>query len=198
MDFSDEEYRESLRKVFRQHKTFPEGNFDFFYQAQILWDEAMAESIDSFLKRNPEYRMVVMTGNGHLAFGSGIPKRTARRNGFDYTILLNDAEVEKGAADYLLFPGTIPMEGSPKLMVMLQEEKGRVSIAGFSEGSISQKAGLQKDDIILSVDQVAVRTVDDVRLELLFKKRGEPVKLRVLRRELLGKDKEMEFEVVPQ
>ena len=132
----------------------------------------MAESIDAFLKKNPEHRMVVLAGNGHLAFGSGIPKRAARRNGLEYSILLNDAEIEKGAADYILFPAAIPMEGSPKLMVSLQEEKGQVSIAGFSEGSVSQKAGLQKGDILLSLDEIPVRTVEDVRLELLFKKTG--------------------------
>ena len=198
MDFSDGEYRDRLRGIFAQHKAFPETNFDFFYQAQILWDEAMAEAVDIFLKKNPEHRMVVLAGNGHLAFGSGIPKRAARRNGLEYSILLNDAEIEKGAADYILFPAAIPMEGSPKLMVSLQEEKGQVSIAGFSEGSVSQKAGLQKGDILLSLDEIPVRTVEDVRLELLFKKRGEPVKVKVTRKELIGKDKEMEFEVIPQ
>ncbi len=198
MDFSDEAYRERLRKIFQEHKNFQEEKFDFFYQAQILWDEAMAESIDSFLKKNPGYQMVVLAGSGHLSFGSGIPKRTARRNGHDYAILLNDMDLEKDVADYVLYPGTIPLEGSPKLGVFLGEEKGQVVIQGFSPESVAEKAGMQKGDIFLSLDQTPIHTVDDARLELLFKKRGEPVKVRILRKELTGGEKEMGFEVTPQ
>ncbi len=198
MDFSDETYRDRLQKIFQEHKNFRGENFDFFCQAQILWDETMAESIDSFFKKNPEYQMVVLAGSGHLAFGSGIPKRTARRNGYDYAVLLNDIELEKDVADYILYPGTIPLEGSPKLGVFLGEEKGQVLIQGFSPESVAEKAGMQKGDIILSLDQTPIHTVDEARLEILFKKRGEPVKVRILRKETQGGEKEMEFEVAPQ
>jgi aminopeptidase N len=198
MDFSDEAYRDRLREIFREHRDFPGGKFDFFYQAQILWDETMAESIDSFLKKYPDHQMVVLAGGGHLAFGSGIPRRAARRNGDPYAILLNDAELARDVADYILYPGTLPMEGSPKLMVFLAEEKGHIVIQGFSAGSVSEEAGLQKGDMILSLDQNPVHHIDDVRLELLFKKRGEPVKARILREEPQGGEKEMEFEVTPK
>jgi aminopeptidase N len=83
MDFSDEAYRERLKTTFRKHKGFHEDNFDFFCQAQILWDETMSESIDQFLKAHPDDQMVVLAGSGHLAYASGIPKRTARSNGYD-------------------------------------------------------------------------------------------------------------------
>jgi aminopeptidase N len=198
MDFSDEAYRDRLREIFREHKDFPGRNFDFFYQAQILWDESMAESIDSFLKTNPDHQMVVLAGAGHLAFGSGIPRRTARRNGLKYAILLNDAELARDVADYVVYPGAMAMEGSPKLMVFLGEEKGQVVIQGFSAGSVSEKAGLQKGDIILSLDQNAVHQIDDVRLDLLFKKRGTPVKVKIRRNGPEDGGKEMEFEVTPR
>ena len=51
MDFSDNEYRDRLMKVFKMHQNTKDRNFDFFYQSQILWDESMAQSIDEFLKR---------------------------------------------------------------------------------------------------------------------------------------------------
>jgi len=40
--------------------------------------------------------------------------------------------------------------------------------------------------------------VDDVKIELLFKKKGEKVKVKVLRQGLLGFQKEMDFEVTLQ
>jgi uncharacterized iron-regulated protein len=198
MDFSDRAYRERLEKVHQEHPSSGVKNFDFFHQAQILWDETMAQSIDSFLKENPGYQMVVLAGGGHLSFGSGIPKRSARRNGYDYAIILNDVEIEKDVGHYVLFPGTVPLEGSPKLMVFLSEGKGQVIVQGFTPGSVSEKAGLQKGDILLSLDGIPVNTVEDARLELLFKKKGHPVKVKILRKIPAEGDREMDFEVTPE
>jgi aminopeptidase N len=200
MDFSDEAYRERLKKVFLEHRDIDNlktNNFDFFYQAQILWDETMAESADQFLRTHPDDQMVVLAGSGHLAYGSGIPKRVARRNGYDYVIILNDIDLEKGIADFVLFPGAIPSVTSPLLMVFLKEEAGKVEIAGFPQGSVSEKTGMKVGDIILAIDHTRIHTIDDVKINLLTRKKGEKVKVRVLRKGLLGSS-EMEFEVVLQ
>jgi len=197
IDFSDDAYRERLEKVFREHQDFGAENFNFFYQAQILWDETMSESIDEFLKAHPIDHMVVLAGNGHLAYGSGIPKRTARRNGYDHAIILNDVDLEKDIADYVLFPKTIPGLTSPKLMVLLKEKGGKVEIAGFPSGSNSEKAGMKVGDRILSINQTPVREIDDVKIDLLFKKKGEKVKVRIMRKGFLG-SQEIDFEVVLQ
>jgi len=198
MDFSDAAYKERLAKVFQEHESLRDRPFDFFYQAQILWDEAMSESIDTFLRKQPGYQMVVLAGNGHLAHGSGIPRRTMRRNGHDYAVVLNDVEIEKDVATYVVYPGVVEMEGSPKLMVSLQEAGGKVTIEGFSEGSVSQKAGLQVGDTILALDQTTIQSVDDVRIDLLSRKKGEKVSVKILRKILLTGDKELEFEVALQ
>ena len=198
MDFSDTAYRERLEKVFQEHESLRDRPFAFFYQAQILWDEAMSEAIATFLKKQPAYQMVVLAGNGHLAYGSGIPQRTMRRNGYEYAVVLNDVEIEKNVATYLVYPGVVEMEGSAKLMVSLGEEGGKVTIEGFSEGSVSQKAGLRVGDTILALDQTPIQTVDDVRIDLLSRKKGEKVKVQILRKSLLTGEKEMEFEVTLQ
>jgi aminopeptidase N len=198
MDFSDRAYREKLEKVFREHPSFEAKNFDFFLQAQILWDETMAESVDRFLKENPGYQMVVLAGSGHLAYGSGIPQRAARRNGFDYSILLNEGGLEKDIAHFIVNPAPVPLEGTPRLMITLAESNGPPVIQGFSHGSVSEKAGLQKGDRILSLDQVPVQGADDVRIELLFKKKGDRAKVKILREDPPGGEREMELEVVLQ
>ncbi len=197
MDFSDETYKERLKKVFQEHEDFGARDFDLFYQAQILWDETMAESIDQFLRAHPSYQMVVLAGNGHLAYGSGIPKRTARRNGYDYTIMLNDADLKKDIADYVLLPGSIPGQTSPKLMVLLTEKNGKVEISGFPHESNSEKAGMRVGDVILSVDHTPIHGIDDLKIDLLSRKTGEKVKVRILRKGLFGSQK-IDFEVVLQ
>lgn len=195
MDLTDEKYKNSLKEVFKKHKGSENRNFDFFYQAQILWDETMAQSIDEFLKKNPAHQMVVLAGAGHMSFGSGIPKRAFRRNGFDYAIILNDTSPERDIADYILFPEQITPPSSPKLMAMLSEKDGRVKIEGFPKDSVSEKAGLKENDIIISLDDTKIGSIDDIKIFLLYKKQGDTVKLRVLRKRFLSGEKELKFVV---
>jgi S1-C subfamily serine protease len=109
---------------------------------------------------------------------------------------LNDAELEKDIAHFILNPGTVPFEGTPRLMVSLGVEKEKVVIQGFPHGSVSEKAGMRKGDVILALDGTRVKSIEDVRIELLFKKKGDRVKVKVSRKEPAGGDKEIDLEVV--
>lgn len=195
MDFSDNDYKERLRKVFKIHDRADEKNFDFFYQSQLLWDETMAESIDNFLKKKEDYQMIVLAGSGHIAYGSGIPNRTFRRNGYDYAIILIDLDIDKNIADYVVFPKPLDGVTAPKLMILLREYHGKITVEGFPENSISEKAGLKEGDVILSLDDVPIRNINDLRLHLFYKKSGDIVKAKILRKRFLLGDKEMEFEI---
>jgi uncharacterized iron-regulated protein len=195
MDFSDDDYRDRLKQVFGQHKSSDERSFDFFYQAQILWDETMAESIDQYLTQHPDLRMVVLAGGGHIAFESGIPLRAFRRNSFPYVTVLNDADIEPGAANYIVFPRQLNGVIAPRLMVSLKELGGRLSIVDFQEGSVAKQAGLRTGDTIIAVDGSAISTVEDLKLLLFYKKKGEALMVKVMRKRFLRGDKEMEFMV---
>lgn len=195
MDMTDEEYRKKLKDVFEQHEGTGERNFENFYQSQILWDETMAQSIDEYIKKNPNRKMVVIAGGGHLIFGSGIPKRVFRRNGLDYAIILNGKSVEREIADFILFPESVTAVSAPKLMTILKEEDGKVRVIGFPEKSISEKAGLKKDDIIVSLDDEEIKGMDDVKIFLFYKKPGDTVRVTVLRKRFLLGDREMGFDV---
>ncbi len=195
MDLSDNHYRERLKNIFDLHRNSEGKNFDFFYQAQLLWDETMSRSIDEFLNKNPDYKIVVLAGRGHLEYGSGIPKRTFRRNGHDYAIILNDANIEEGISDYIIFPNHEEGTTSPKLMVFLTEENGGIKITGFPENSISEKAGIKAGDSILSLDNMPVITIDDIKIHLLYKKTGETVKVEILRKDK-DEEKKMVLDVV--
>ena len=78
------EYRQLLLEVYQQHQKAAQGNstaFERFLQAQVLWDETMAEKIAEFVKANPDYQVVVLAGKGHIIYGYGIPSRVERRLG---------------------------------------------------------------------------------------------------------------------
>ena len=197
MDMADEDYKERLMNVFRFHERTSIKNFDNFYQSQILWDETMAHSIAQFMVDKPDYQVVVLAGEQHIMFSSGIPKRTYRLNRKDYTTLINgvadDFNMEIG--DFVLFPDFIALPASPKLGILLKKEEGRLKIEDFQPGSNALKAGLKKGDILISVDDWKVESIEDVRIALFDKKQGETVKIKVLRRKFLFGKTAVEFRV---
>lgn len=76
------EYRQMLLDAYKQHQAHGStGNFERFFTAQVLWDETMAEAIADFIKAKPNYKVVVLAGQGHIVYGYGIPSRVARRLG---------------------------------------------------------------------------------------------------------------------
>jgi S1-C subfamily serine protease len=157
----------------------------------------MADSIAGFLEKHPDYQMVVLAGIGHLQYGAGIPKRAAGRTGGDYAIILNDVDPEPGIADFVLYPGTFPEEVSPRLMVLLTDNAGRVEITGFPRNSVSQKGGVRRGDILLAINGSPVHTVDDVKIDLLYRKGGDKVEVTVSRKAFFGGG-EKHFEIILQ
>ncbi len=78
----NEQYRQLALAAFQHHQAAGHGNSadaSRFFEAQVLWDETMAESIAKFIRANPDYQVVVLAGQGHIIYGYGIPSRVARR-----------------------------------------------------------------------------------------------------------------------
>ena len=103
IDTSKTAHREYLQNVFDGHKHHFRGEVEFenFYTAQSVWEDAMAETIAQNLKNDV---MVVLAGNGHIQFKYGIPDRAYNRTGALFrTIYLAPAGevVELDIADYI-------------------------------------------------------------------------------------------------
>lgn len=93
-------YRAYLQKTFEMHH-LPHVDFENFYVAQNVWDDAMAEAIAAHLD---DRVMVVFAGNGHLISGFGIPGRVPQQPAPPYRIVLPlpaGKSVEPDAADYI-------------------------------------------------------------------------------------------------
>ncbi|MEW6003604.1 MAG: ChaN family lipoprotein, partial [Nitrospirota bacterium] len=196
MDMSDDDYRNWLKKIFEEHENLEAKNFDYFYQSQILWDETMAHSVDLFLRERPDHQIIVLSGIGHIMYGSGIPKRAYRLNSKDYvTLVPNTRILEENEADFVLFPEHLSPPQTPKLGVILKEFDSGVTIKGFQPDSIAKKAGLRKDDILVSLDNSEIEAIEDVRIFMFDKKEGESVKIKVLRKRFLFGEREIEFTV---
>ena len=105
IDLDNRAHRNYLNEVFQQHSHPQINNFDYFYEAQCVWEETMAENIVRHI-RNDKDKMVVLTGNGHIINKFGIPDRVSRRIPVNMaTILLypltERSILNKNMADYV-------------------------------------------------------------------------------------------------
>lgn len=198
MDRSDENYRQRIKDVYDSHPNSPDRTFEHFFEAQLLWDEGMADRAARYLKDHPDAPMVVLAGSGHIMYGQGIPQRLLRRQPGSSAILLNASAhlgLDGDAADYLLFPSRVELPNSGLMGVFLETEDEGVSIKGFSDDSAGEAAGMKKGDRILSIDSHVIDTYPDIRIALLDKTPGDAVKVKVLRDNLLLDDESLNFEV---
>jgi S1-C subfamily serine protease len=54
------------------------------------------------------------------------------------------------------------------------------------KNSVSQQAGIKVGDIILALGGTPIQTVDDVKIALLSRKKGETINVRVRRKGFFG------------
>jgi S1-C subfamily serine protease len=141
--------------------------------------------------------MVILAGSGHLQHSWGIPARVQRLTHDTSALILNDSGqgVERGLADFILFPEPVPAPESLRLQVMLQKEKEGVIIEKVMKDGPGEKAGLKEKDIIKKVDNRAVSDIDDIKIHLLMKNRGDTVNVTVLRKKQDGKMEELILKV---
>ena len=101
IDTSDADHRAYLEEIYKMHAFGGKGNFDFFYEAQCTWEDAMAAKVAENLGTG---KMVVLAGNGHIIRKFGIPNRAFRRTQAPFkTVYLASVggEAELSWADYL-------------------------------------------------------------------------------------------------
>ena len=101
IDTTIEAHKAYVESIFKQHHFRGNTQFEYFYQAQCLWEDAMAETVSRELDDDV---MVVLAGNGHIIHKYGVPDRAYRRNGLSFrTVYLATvgSEVELSYADYI-------------------------------------------------------------------------------------------------
>ncbi|MDX1655230.1 MAG: ChaN family lipoprotein [Candidatus Competibacteraceae bacterium] len=176
IDQSDQAYRARLRALYDRHpQTF--GDFERFWQVQLLWDETMAERAADYLGAHPDTTLVVLAGSGHLAHRSGIPNRLERRLAVDSALLLPEEGEGSRGADYLLVSQQVFLPPAGRLGVMLED----MVVQEVLPDSGAARAGVRPDDRILAVDGRSVNDFTELRLALQDRRPEETVSLRVER-----------------
>jgi len=198
---ADEAYRQRLEEVFDLHpKEEGHENFEHFLEAQLLWDEAMAERAAAYLEEHPDHHLVVIAGNQHLAWGSTIPQRLQRRTAVTAASILNswDGPVKPGLADFLLLPEEHALPPAGTLGVLLGDDKDQVNITAVFENGASAAVGIKTGDHITAIDNHTINNVTDLRLALWDKQPGDTINVDTVRKHLLLPDKNLSYELTLQ
>ncbi|GEM_PF-90795 len=179
---ADPAYVELLKEIYFSHQANTLQKFEYFLQAQLAWDITMAANITGFLQRHPDHTMVVLVGSGHVVYGFGIPSHVKRSGIVKQATVVSGKEEEPDPekADLFIFPPNLPEPFTPKLGVILGDG---LKVRQVVKGGPAALAGIIPDDTIVAVDGNELATIEDLRLELFFKKRGARIKITVLRQE---------------
>lgn len=200
-DLSLPDYRERIGSFFMMHpqQSGQENKFNDFFEAQAIWDETMAETAADYLRAHPERRLAVLAGRGHVEKENGIPPRLARRLEVSQAVLLNTEpkEITGDSADFVLFSPPAELPPPAMMGVVLKQEGDRVLIDELSPHGQGMKMGLKKGDIFLNLDGQPIRTIEDLKMVMFFKKHGgDKVKVKILRPRRIFTDQELEM-VIP-
>jgi len=189
IDLSVKPHRKAIREIFFSHPGMEdaEDRFKRFYEAQVTWDEVMAESAARALAEGPpDAAIVVLAGAKHVEGFHAIPERARRRSGLPYRVVLpverdgkGDEPVKLGMgrpADYVVFTSPTPASREVRLGVALRG--GDTLVTSVAEGSAAAQAGLREGDVLLAVDDVRIGDTVDIRLALETRGPGDRVRLR--------------------
>ena len=162
-----EAYREILKSWFQQHADRDEPAFEYFVQAQLLWDRAFAQGLADAATSNPGALVVGVIGSGHLRYGHGVPHQLLsmgksnievwlpKTAGAECRELLNIAHAVFGVKGGERTP-------PPRLGIYLQDTDGGIEVREVLPGSVADEAGLVSGDRIMSAAGVQVRASEDV------------------------------------
>ncbi len=123
----NKKHRKYISDAFEAHKPGNLKNFEYFYEAQCVWDESMAQNICNFFSSNPRKPMVVVAGDGHIVYRFGIPDRVTRRINLRTATVVPlqvDSQVllKKDIADYVWLTGKYWVRGRDKKTGVRREE----------------------------------------------------------------------------
>ncbi len=205
IDSSDPYQRAMVEAVYGAHEG-GEKMQEAFLRVQLLWEENMAEQIANYLAgpRGEGKIMVVIAGGAHVQYGYGVPKRVLRRLPAPYYIVLPAVisapapeEVPEGERIYMEvdlpeipllsadFIWAVPYEliGKGKVLmgIRLNFEGGTGAIEQVAEESPAMEAGIRVGDVLVRLDDVEIRDMEDVTIVMHSKTVGDSLDITILR-----------------
>ena len=105
IDLNNEAHRAYVRDAYEKHNHRNLKKFDYFYEAQCVWEDGMAHNLVEYLMGDKR-KVIVFTGNGHIINKFGIPTRTIKRLPISMVTIMpfplsENVVIKKETADYV-------------------------------------------------------------------------------------------------
>ncbi len=175
-------YRERIEKSLADHGTEIEFDLESFIEAQLLWDEGMANRAADYLNKNPEKNMVILAGAGHVIERTGIPVRLERILKTPVAAVVNTRSLEeayKGMGDFIIHTEKTELEDKGQIGIYMGFDEKGVKVSSFSQDSAAKEAGLQVDDYLRQINDQLISSFAEVSLTMWQKLPGDKVRLTV-------------------
>jgi uncharacterized iron-regulated protein len=88
-------------------------NFNYFCEAQLVWDNVMAINTLNYLEKYPDTVVVILAGTGHARKGA-IPRQIRKRSDVPHAVILP-------AVTGMIDPNTISSKDADYLILGLQK-----------------------------------------------------------------------------
>ena len=179
--------RERIKKAFLAHGKYEIKDFESFFEAQLAWEETMAQTLARRLAQT-HCTIVVVLGKGHTNKLRGVPHLTLLRrpntiSGAVVPVPVDtpSSAIDPNLADYVVITGQSEPVHHPRLGVIIEPAAPApgVRIAAIILNSPAEKAHLHRGDIILSVNGSAVQDAKDVQRALADT--GQPCRILIER-----------------
>lgn len=201
LDFHDPYQRAMAESIYSGHSMGKARN-DGFIRVQTLWDETMAQNLAAYLQSpdGQDRQVVVVAGGNHVRYGFGIPRRLHRRLPVSY-LLIGSREVELSreresqlmdvnlprfpmrAWDYLKLTRYEEVDVGVKLGIAIEDDPQGVRVKMVMPGSIAEKSGINKDDLLLQADETRLHGRFELRYLLMNLKEGDQIQFSLQRGE---------------
>jgi len=171
-------HREYVRKEFDEHVKETIKDFQAFYEAQLTWEETMAETLADHLRSAPPgEQVVVLVGRGHLPYKLGIPRLVTERLAHSFkTVIPLPVDHAKDSSDrelgdyYWITEKTEPAHrGRLGILIRPHSSGEGVEVVSVIAESPAAKAGFRKGDLIVGVNDVVVKTPQDLHRAMAHK-----------------------------
>lgn len=191
------EHEAYVRRQYHQHLKDHISSFDTFFEAQLAWEETMAETLGRTLSSLPaEGQILVVIGKGHISDQVGVPLLTHHQVAVPFRTIAPlpidypERTADPGIADFVwLTDRSQQPRHRGRLGVkfrQLSAGKG-LEIVEVLPGSPAAKAGIKKGDVLIMLDGKPVLTLEDARRaiterlvhEVVLKREGKTVTVTV-------------------
>jgi len=163
--------------------------FRRFVESQLVWDRAMAQGIADAADQKPGVVVVGLMGSGHVIHGWGVSHQLQQmgrkaplallpwdRDGDCATLVPGFADAVFGVAE----PPRYAHVARPRLGITLEPADDGVRIGAVTAGSIAERTGLRKGDVIIEIAGVRPEQAIEVAAAVMRQAPGTwlPLKIR--------------------